>query len=190
MFTSATSVNPSTSQFYRDGGQQGKELQVGAQSKQDAVTCSVETSADHRSIQPEIHSVKSASTESATTESATTESATTESISLHSVFRYVSGQQKNENQQPPSPGPCCSDTGSHTLAAGTRDPTSLFRLHKQHTTADLGASTRKRESGHLLDCVPYKRQRGVHTTMPVLAAGLIPITTQLLSRPAKKRKTL
>ena len=158
---------------------------MGAQSKQDAVTCSVETSADHRSIQPEIHSVKSASTESATTESATTES-----ISLHSVFRYVSGQQKNENQQPPSPGPCCSDTGSHTLAAGTRDPTSLFRLHKQHTTADLSASTRKRESGHLLDCVPYKRQRGVHTTMPVLAAGLIPITTQLLSRPAKKRKTL
>ena len=174
VLTNATSVTP-VSQFYR--GHKGKTVQTGVQSRQDAVTCSGETVRDISCIPAQRHSLKSA---------------TTASSILHTTITYTCGQERHEKQPPPPPGPSSSDSSSHTPTACTATPSQYPQPCQQQTATALTASTvkRGRESDGLLECVPYKRQRVVHTAVSALAADRIPITTRLLSHPAQKNKNL
>ena len=174
MLTSATSVTP-VSQFYR--GHKGKAVQTGVQSRQDAVTCSGETVKDISGIPAQRPSLKSA---------------TTASGILHTTVTYTCGQERHEKQPPPPPRPSSSDSSSHRPTACTATPSRYPQPYQQQTATALTASTvkREREREGLLECVPYKRQRVVHTAVSALAADLIPITTRLLSPPAQTNKNL
>ena len=207
----STAATPSTSQSHRDGMPQGKKVQGWRQTPSPQLAAASSTSSETfpgpDSVWPGQSSAKGATMGGNSVHSvyspmlgqerhtmqqpsphwndahSHTGASSSHWNDAHSHTGTASFHWNDTHSHTGTASPHWNDTQSHT--AGIEAPSPHSRPYDQDATTALNASAAKRgrNRDRLADCVPYKRQRGVQTAVPASAAGLLPITSKLLSHP-------